>query len=93
MWPNLQETADLVTFTKKILLKLKTAFSVQCNFKWKDYTKNDNLKFIIYDLLHICSALRRLLPFVQLKKREKHPWKGVDFSKVVFKLYKWYQIT
>ena len=27
-------------------------------------------------------ALRDLVPFVQFKKREKHPWKSVNFSKV-----------
>ena len=43
----------------------------------------------------ICGALRDLVvPFVQFKKREKHPWRSVNFSKVAgftpFKLYKWY---
>ena len=32
-------------------------------------------------LHHIC-ALRDLVPFVQFKKREKHPWRSVTFSKV-----------
>ena len=45
----------------------------------------------------LCGALRDLVPFVQLKKREKHPWRSVNFSKVAgfkfFKLYKWYQIV
>ena len=27
-------------------------------------------------------VLRGLVPFVQFKKREKHPWKSVTFSKV-----------
>ena len=27
-------------------------------------------------------ALRDLVPFVQFKKREKHPWRSVAFSKV-----------
>ena len=31
---------------------------------------------------HICDALRDLIPFVQFKKREKHPWRSVNFSKV-----------
>ena len=31
---------------------------------------------------NICDALRNLLPFVQFKKREKHPWRSVTFSKV-----------
>ena len=30
----------------------------------------------------ICGALRDLVPFVQFKKREKHPWKSVNFSKI-----------
>ena len=29
-----------------------------------------------------CGAFRDLAPFVQFKKREKHPWRSVDFSKV-----------
>ena len=33
-------------------------------------------------VLIICGALRDLVPFVQLKKREKHPWRSVKFSKV-----------
>ena len=31
---------------------------------------------------HICDALRDLVPFVQFKKREKHPWRSVNFSKI-----------
>ena len=49
-------------------------------------------------------ALRNLVPFMQFKKRVKHPWKSVTFSRSVtlvlkatllrvFKLYKWYQIA
>ena len=26
-----------------------------------------------------CGALRDLVPFVQFKKREKHPWRSVNF--------------
>ena len=29
-----------------------------------------------------CGALRDLVPFLQFKKREKHPWRSVNFSKV-----------
>ena len=32
--------------------------------------------------LYICDALRDLVPFVQFKKREKHPWRSVNFNKV-----------
>ena len=28
-----------------------------------------------------CDALRDLVPFVQFKKREKHSWRSVTFSK------------
>ena len=31
----------------------------------------------------ICGALRDLVPFVQFKKREKHPWRSVNFSSKV----------
>ena len=43
--------------------------------------------------------MRDLVPFVQFKKREKHPW---NFTKIntppsvfftFFKFYKWYQIA
>ena len=32
-------------------------------------------------LLEICDAKRDLVPFVQFKKHEKHPWRSVNFSK------------
>ena len=47
----------------------------------------------------ICDALYGLVPFVQFKKREKHPWRSVTFRLKVtllygcftfLKLYKWY---
>ena len=31
-----------------------------------------------------CDALRDLVPFVQLKKREKYPWKCATLRKVTF---------
>ena len=37
---------------------------------------------IIMENFEICYALRDLVPFVQFKKREKHPWRSVTFSKV-----------
>ena len=30
----------------------------------------------------ICGALRDLVPCTRFKKREKHPWRSVTFSKV-----------
>ena len=30
----------------------------------------------------ICDVLHDLVPFVQFKKREKHPWRSINFSKV-----------
>ena len=48
------------------------------------------LRFHINEL-QICSALRELVPFVQFKKREKHPWKSVNFSKIAG--WSWYQIA
>ena len=28
----------------------------------------------------MCGALRDLVPFVEFKEREKHPWRNVKFS-------------
>ena len=30
-------------------------------------------------LKHICDALRNLVAFVQFKKREKQPWRSINF--------------
>ena len=30
------------------------------------------------------NVLRDLVPFVQFKKHEKHPWRSVNFNKVAF---------
>ena len=32
--------------------------------------------------MNICDALHDLVPFAQFKKREKNPWRSVNFSKV-----------
>ena len=32
--------------------------------------------------MNTLGALCNLVPFVQFKKREKHPWRSVTFSKV-----------
>ena len=34
-----------------------------------------------FETIFICGALRNLAPFVQFKKREKFPWRSVNFSK------------
>ena len=34
------------------------------------------------EISNICGALRDLVAFVQFKKRKKHPWRSVTFSKV-----------
>ena len=37
--------------------------------------------------VNICGALRDLVPFVQVKKREKHPWRSVTFRNIYFSSY------
>ena len=48
-------------------------------------------------IIIICDALHDLVPFVQFKKREKHPWRSCSPPPWVFftflKLYKRYQIA
>ena len=52
----------------------------------------------------LCVILRDLVPSLQFKKHEKHPWKSITFRKTksntptwvfftFFKMYKWYQIA
>ena len=50
----------------------------------------------------ICGALSDLVPFVQFKKYENHPWRSINFTKIntppwvfftFFELYKWCQIA
>ena len=38
--------------------------------------------FFLLKTKKICDALRDLVPFGQFKKREKHPWRSVTYSKV-----------
>ena len=45
-----------------------------------DHMNSNFLKMVLRN--QISDALRDLVPFVQFKKREKHPWKSVNFSKV-----------
>ena len=49
------------------------------------YSESSNgLKLTIYSkkAQYICGSMRNLVPFVQSKKREKHPWRSANFSKV-----------
>ena len=51
----------------------------------KKLTKHVFPSFQIFQssyLKDICDALHDLVPFVQFQKREKHPWRSVNFSKV-----------
>ena len=40
------------------------------------------LNFITKERMNKWDTLRGLVPFVQFKKREKHPWRSGTFSKV-----------
>ena len=41
-----------------------------------------SMERMLLKIIKICGALRVSVPFVQFKKREKHPWRIVNFSKV-----------
>ena len=43
---------------------------------------NKSNNFSHFFAMAICDALRDLVPSVQFKKREKNPWRSVNFSKV-----------
>ena len=72
MRPNPQETAYLVTFT---LENLNRKLHFLCSV-----TVMHTLKLI--SLLKQCDALRDLVPFVEFKKHEKHPWRSATFRTV-----------
>ena len=38
-------------------------------------------------LVYKCDALRDMVPFAQFKKREKHAWRRVAFSKLKVTLF------
>ena len=36
------------------------------------------------DMLDLCDALCSVVPVVQFKNREKHPWRNVTFNNVAY---------
>ena len=42
----------------------------------------ENISLNEVQIRNICDVLIDLVPFVQFKKREKHPWRSVTFTKV-----------
>ena len=49
---------------------------LQLGFIWKTVT------LLMFHLHDIFGALHDLVPFVQIKKCEKHPWRSVNFVKI-----------
>ena len=62
-WVNIFIKISLKFFFKALVLHLSSS------------RKNSLLEGTTMRLLDICDALRNLVPFVQFKKREKHPWR------------------
>ena len=48
---------------------------------WVDTKKQQALCMKKQYIYEYCDVLRDLVPFVQFKKREKHPWRSVTFGK------------
>ena len=76
------------TTSKFQLLCIKLRFICAISFAKTKFAFLNNLMLEINfptssrKLAFICGALRDLVPFVQFKKREKHPWRSVNFNKV-----------
>ena len=49
----------------------------------KEAYNNKQVKYLVPGWIPISDALRDLVIFAQFKKREKQPWRRVNFSKVV----------
>ena len=43
-----------------------------------------DLAFLLlnFNFVYICDVSRNLVPFVQFKQREQHPWRSATFRKV-----------
>ena len=68
------------TDVSKFLLDATLDYSVF--LAWNQYI-NEVIKLIATQwssYAYICDALRNLVPFLQFKQREKHPWSSVTFS-------------
>ena len=73
--PNGAVTTNVLEMMKQYSLEQKQVVHA---FLW-DIMFRDRRQILFL----ICDALRDLVAFVQFKKREKYPWRGVTFSKVV----------
>ena len=62
------------------IMKIKLIDDIPCQATYNSISRPlyQELKHYIGDL---CDALRDFVSFVQFKKREKHPWRRVTFSK------------
>ena len=40
------------------------------------------IDFLEAEEIYVIDALRNLVPFLQFRKREKHPWRSVTFRKI-----------
>ena len=60
-------------FAKAIVLKIKNAVNLSA-WSVQEYMATADQWGTLHDLV----------PFVQFKKREKHPWRSANFSKVLF---------
>ena len=55
------------------LFRINMLFFILCD---KVRSKRNAFRYILF----LCGALRDLVPSVQFRKREKHPWRRVTFS-------------
>ena len=54
------------------------------NYRWPFCNVyKDIMKVLFYRFKYSCDDLRDLVPFLHLKKREKHSWRSITFSKAV----------
>ena len=56
--------------------------------KLRKAANRNNLAYGFFSKKSLSDSLRDLVPFVQFKKREKHPWRSVTFRWVFFTFFK-----
>ena len=64
------------------ILQINFILFYQFKTFWNIFKEAEHLFVVSIAVQSIWDALRDLVPFVQFKKREKHPWRCVVFSKV-----------
>ena len=81
LYTPLSKTNPICENTFEVIKKIGEHIKIFSNLNVKALERCQCCLYCL-PFLDKCDALCNLLPFVQFEKREKHPWRSVNFSKV-----------